>query len=166
MLLVLQSCRDRESLVETEFGVKAHGIGSLLERLGRGLRGNQPGTNDTAFNAFGLLNTGLSFAPSVSNLMMLRTGVSTFPLSHVYRMRNLQVGMDVFVYGKTDADAPIDEVTGDERYLGWEPDFFLNFPITSDVTLAVRYGVFFPNSSNFPDDDARQFIYLGVTYGF
>jgi hypothetical protein len=128
--------------------------------------GNQPGTNDTAFNAFGLLNTGLAFAPTVSNLMMLRTGVSTFPLSDVYSVRNLQVGVDVFVYAKTDADAPIDEITGDERYLGWEPDVFLNWPITSDVTLAVRYGVFFPNSGNFPDDSSRQFIYVGVTYGF
>src|SRR5437016_4518292 len=42
--------------------------------------GNKPGTNDRAFNAFGLLNTGLAFAPAVSNLLAFRVGGSTFPL--------------------------------------------------------------------------------------
>jgi hypothetical protein len=128
--------------------------------------GNKPGTNDTGFNAFGLLNTGVAFAPSVSNLMMLRTGVTTQPLSDVARLRNMQLGFDFFIYYKTDADAPIDEPTSDNRFLGVEPDLSLNFPITSDVTLAIRYGVFFPDSAAFPEDDPRQYFYVGVTYGF
>ena len=36
------------------------------------LNGNQPNTRDNGFNAFGLLNTGLAFAPAVSNVMILR----------------------------------------------------------------------------------------------
>jgi hypothetical protein len=35
--------------------------------------------------------------------------------------RRMQVGVDVFAFAKYDDDAPIDEPTGDDRYLGWEP---------------------------------------------
>ncbi len=28
-------------------------------------------------------------------------------------------------------------------YLGWEPDFYLNWQMTSDFTFVVRYGLFF-----------------------
>ncbi len=42
--------------------------------------GNRAGTKDNAFNAFGLLNTGLAFAPNVSNMLALRIGGSSFPL--------------------------------------------------------------------------------------
>lgn len=128
--------------------------------------GNRAGTTDGAFNAFGLLNTGLSFAPEVSNLLALRGGVAVFPLPDVGVFRRLQVGADVFVYGKYDKDAPIDEITGDERYLGWEPDVYVNWQITSDLTLAGRYGIFFPNSDNFGNDDSRQFLFVGLTFGF
>lgn len=128
--------------------------------------GNAPDSTDRAFNAFGLINTGQAFAPAVSNLVMLRAGASTYPLQHVRAFRRLQVGVDVFVYGKFDSNAPIDEPTQDQRYLGWEPDLYLNWQVTSDVTLALRYGVFFPDSGAFFDDDARQFFSTSVTIAF
>ena len=79
----------------------------------------------------------------------------------------LQVGVDLFVYGKFDADAPIGEPTFDgERYLGFEPDIFINWQITSDVTIALRYGIFFPGSAIVSDDDPRMFFGAGVTYAF
>jgi hypothetical protein len=128
--------------------------------------GNAPNSSDRAFNAFGLINTGLAFAPVASNLLMARFGASTFPFTEVRPLRGLQIGADVFVYGKFDTDAPIDEPTQDSRYLGWEPDLYLNWQLTSDVTLAVRYGVFFPDSSAFFDDSSRQFISTSVTFAF
>jgi hypothetical protein len=128
--------------------------------------GNAPGTNDTAFNAFGLLNTGLAFAPAVSNLTCVRLGASTFPFTDGGLLGRMQLGGDVFVYAKTDPDAPIDEQTADERYLGWEPDVYINWQLTSDLTLALRYGVFFPSGDAFPSDEPRQFVYGGVTYAF
>jgi hypothetical protein len=125
--------------------------------------GNLPGTKDTSFNAFGLLNTGLAFAPSVSNLLMLRAGVSSFPFHNYKRIRNMQLGADLFVYGKFDADAPLAETTLENGYLGWEPDVFINWQVTSDLTLAFRYGIFFPSSEAFPDDDVRQFFSFTAT---
>jgi hypothetical protein len=128
--------------------------------------GNRAGTTDTGFNAFGLLNTGLAFAPDVSNLIVLRGGLATFPLPDSGAFRRMQVGIDVFGFAKFDSDAPIDEPTADTRFLGWEPDVYLNWQITSDLTLALRYGAFFPREEAFGNDDVRQFFYGGVTFAF
>jgi len=129
------------------------------------LGGNAPGTKDRAFNGFGLINTGVAFAPSVSNLMMLRIGASTFPCPDYGPLRQLQIGTDLFWFAKTDPDAPIDEPTSDDQYLGFEPDVYVNWQITSDVGLALRYGVFFPSDA-FESQKARQFIYAGLTFAF
>jgi hypothetical protein len=128
--------------------------------------GNFPDTNDGSFNAFGLINTGLAFAPDVSNIMALRVGAATFPFSDVSALRRLQVGADVFGFFKTKQQAPIDEVTGDDFFLGFEPDIYLNWQMTSDITLAIRYGIFFPDEGNFASDKPRQLLYAGVTFAF
>lgn len=128
--------------------------------------GNAPGTTDKAFNGFGLIYTGLAFAPSVSNLMMGRIGASTFPWAQSEKLNRLQVGADFFVYSKLRAGAPIDEPSNDESFLGVEPDVFVNWQIVSDVTLALRYGVFLPNGDAFGDSEARQFLSIGMTFGF
>ena len=129
--------------------------------------GNAPNTTDRAFNAFGLLNTGLSFAPQVSNLLIFRAGAATFPLPDSGPFKRLQVGVDLFFYNKLVTDAPIEEETTDNRFLGWEPDLFINWQVTSDLTVAFRYGIFFPGSGIVDaNDDPRQFISAGVTYAF
>jgi hypothetical protein len=129
--------------------------------------GNKPNTVDHAFNAFGALNTGLAFAPNVSNIISARLGASTFPLPGAGTLGRLQVGTDFFVFHKFDDDAPIDEdTTAGVGYLGWEPDIYANWQITSDVTFAARYGIFFPNEDATGSSEARQFLYLGVTYAF
>jgi hypothetical protein len=129
--------------------------------------GNTPHTEDNSFNSFGLINTGLAFAPDVSNIAVLRLGASTFPFHGTGALKRLQVGTDFFAYGKFHEDAPIDETTADgQQFLGFEPDFYVNWQVTSDVTLAVRYGAFFPNATAFPIDDVRQFFFAGVTFAF
>ena len=129
--------------------------------------GNRRNTKDQAFNAFGLLNTGLAFAPDVSNILAGRVGLSTFPLPNQPIFQRMQVGADFFVFGRFEDDAPIDEpVADDRRYLGLEPDLYLNWQITSDVTLALRYGVFFPNGNAFQESDPRHFFFAGLTFAF
>jgi hypothetical protein len=127
--------------------------------------GNRKGSRDHAFNAFGLINTGLAFAPAVSNIYVLRTGGSMFPLAHTDKFKNLQVGTDLFFYRKADESAPIDEPSGSSGFLGVEPDVFLNWQIRSDVTLALRYGAFFPYRGAIGNNDVRQFFYAGMTFG-
>jgi hypothetical protein len=128
--------------------------------------GNKKGTADLAFNGFGLLNTGLAFAPQVSNVLIFRMGGVTFPLPDHSAFERAQLGVDLFLYNKFDADAPIDESTTNKNYLGFEPDIFLNWQITSDVTLALRYGIFFPGAAIINDSENRQFFGAGVTYAF
>jgi hypothetical protein len=128
--------------------------------------GNRPGTVDHAFNSFGLLNTGLAFAPAVSNLAMVRVGISTFPFSDSSMADRLQVGTEFFTYAKMRSGGGIDQPTDSRRYLGVEPDLFLNWQVSHDVTFSLRYGVFFPSDDNFPDSSARQFFLAGVTYAF
>ena len=129
--------------------------------------GNRPNTPDRAFNAFGLLNTGLAFAAPPSNLLVLRVGASTFPLYNLGYFKRLQVGTDLFIFGRPNAAAPIDEVTDKgSSYLGWEPDVYVNWQLVSDVTIALRYGAFVPNPSAFADARSRQFLYLGATFAF
>lgn len=128
--------------------------------------GNRPGTKDHSFNGFGLLNTGLAFSPSVSNLMVFRIGASTFPFPDTAHFGRLQVGTDFFVFNKMREDGGIDEVTTSGRYLGVEPDVYLTWQIKSDVTLVLRYGVFFPNGDVIANDDTRQFFYGGLTFAF
>jgi Alginate export len=133
--------------------------------------GNTPGTDDNAFNGFGLLNTGLAFAPQVSNLTSFRVGAATFPFADGGGvLSRIQIGTDWFLFYRTDDEAVIDEPllpdSDGQAFLGWEPDVFLNWQITSDVTLQVRYGLFFPNDEVFLSDEPRHFFYTGVTYAF
>lgn len=128
--------------------------------------GIAPYTADRAFNAFGLVSTGLAFGAPVSNLAVMRVGVSTFPLSLIDGFRRLQTGMDVYWFNKAVANAPIDEPTSNATYLGWEPDFYINYEVASDITLTFRYGVFMPNEKAFVSDKARQFVYTGAVFAF
>src|SRR5206468_3887239 len=128
--------------------------------------GNHPGTKDFGFNGFGLVNTGLAFAPSVSNLFAVRVGASTYPFAGTSMFHRMQVGTDLFLFDKLQRHNAFDEGTDNKYYLGWEPDAYLNWQITSDVTLAMRYGVFIPNSSLHSHEDVRQFLYTGLTFAF
>ncbi|HEX8913144.1 MAG TPA: alginate export family protein [Humisphaera sp.] len=130
--------------------------------------GNRAGTGDNGFNAFGLLNTGLAFSPDPSNLLVGRLGVATIPFPDHPVLSRLQVGADFFFLNKLRQSAPIDEPTTEgERFLGVEPDLFVNWQVTSDLTLALRYGVFFPSAKAFGEnDDPRQFLFAGLTFSF
>jgi hypothetical protein len=157
---------ERQTRLSVE-GIIASGDPDRLTGTNVTFGGNRPHTSDNAFNAFGFLNTGVAFAPPVSNLMCLRVGASTLPFPHVTMLDRLQLGTDLLVFAKTRQEAQLDEPTQlDHRYLGWEPDFFMNWQITNDVTIAVRYGIFFPGDAIVNDQQNRQFFFAGVTYAF
>jgi len=129
--------------------------------------GNRPHSGDHAFNALGDSYTGLAFAASLSNLMLVRLSASTYPMPQGM-FGEFQLGGDVMFFGKTETHAPIDETTTNSRYLGFEPDIFVNWRLTDDVTFTGKYGLFFPGSA-IPDGQpnfVRQFLYAGVTYAF
>ncbi|MFW6060627.1 MAG: alginate export family protein [Phycisphaeraceae bacterium] len=128
--------------------------------------GNAPGTDDNAFNAFGLAKTGFAFAAPISNIIVNRLGASAFPFPSERGLRNVRVGADLYLFNKPDADAPLDERTSDDHYLGTEADVFVDWRVTSDVSWNFRYGVFVPGRAIEADNDPRHFLYTGITYAF
>ncbi|MEM1423865.1 MAG: alginate export family protein [Planctomycetota bacterium] len=128
--------------------------------------GNLSGTDDNAFNSLGFVNTGLAFAPALSNIALVRAGAATFPFRELDGFERFQVGADVLLHHKLDADAPIEEPTTDDAYLGIETDFFVNWRVTSDLSLVARYGVFFPGDAIASETEARHFVFLGATLNF
>lgn len=128
--------------------------------------GNLSGTDDLGFNSLGFVNTGLAFAPSLSNLMSYRLGASTFPLVNTEILEQFQIGVDMLAFFKMNQNAPIDEATTDDTYLGFETDVYANYRITSDLAFSVRYGAFFPGTAIAGQKDTRHFIYLGMTLSF
>jgi hypothetical protein len=129
--------------------------------------GIAPGKTDHSFNAFGLVNSGLAFAPEISNLGFIRLGASTYPFVDVRAFRRMQTGVDFFFYEKLQKTGAFSERTNNRHALGVEPDLYLNWQISSDVTLAARYGVFIPsNATLVTHTQLRQFVYAGVTFAF
>lgn len=128
--------------------------------------GNAPGTDDHGFNSLGFANTGLAFAPSLSNIMIYRLGASTFPFVEVKGFEQLQIGADLFVHNKMDPKAPIEELTTNDHFLGIETDYYINYRITSDFAVTARYGVFFAGDAIVRNQQPRHFVYLGFTLSF
>lgn len=128
--------------------------------------GNLSGTRDHAFNSLGFANTGLAFGASLNNLMSLRLGASTFPFRDQRDFAQLQIGADVFVFGKFDEAAPIEEPTFARTFLGVETDVYMNYRVTSDLGLSIRYGAFVPGSAISGQRDTRHFVLLSVTLSF
>lgn len=128
--------------------------------------GNLAGSTDRAFNSLGFANTGLAFSASFSNLWSIRAGASTFPLASISGLENLQVGIDGFVFNKMTPSGGFDESTTNNMYLGSEVDAYINYRITSDVAVNLRYGAFFPGEAIAGSKDTRHFVLLGVTFSF
>ncbi len=129
--------------------------------------GNQPGTRDEAFNAFGFRDTGLALAPEIANLHVFQLGASVFPLEKIDLFRKMEVGSTVFFYAKDKHSGAISDPTAtlDSNWVGWEWDVYLNWRLTSDLSLTARYGGFQPGSA-FDSRDCRQFVLAGVNYSF
>ncbi|GMU23289.1 MAG: hypothetical protein AMXMBFR13_33700 [Phycisphaerae bacterium] len=123
--------------------------------------------DDTGFAGFGYRDTGLSFAPRLSNVHIWRAEAAFRPLEGVEGFRNLELGTDWFLYAKHHRDGAVSDPTADTRsgYLGWEMDYFVNYRITSDLAWTARFGTFFPGSS-FSDQTTRTFFMTGVTWSF
>jgi hypothetical protein len=128
--------------------------------------GSAIGDTDRAFNSIDGVGTGLAFGPPVSNLMMFRGGFSSFPFKSVKLFERLRLGLDVYVFNKMDSAAPLDEASGNASYLGTETDLSADWRIFSDLSVHLRYGVFFPGNALNSDSDERHFLYTGITYSF
>ncbi len=129
--------------------------------------GNQPGTRDEAFNAFGYRDTGLAFSPAISNLHIFQLDVSALPLEEIEMFRKMEVGTKAFFYTKDARGGAISDTAADasNSWVGWEWDAYVNWRLTSDLAFTVRYGLFFPGAV-FDNRHSRHFLFTGLTYSF
>ncbi len=125
------------------------------------------GFRDASFIGFGYRDTGLSFAPRMSNIHMWRTGASYFPFEGNATFDKLEMGTNWFLYYKQRAAAAVSDPTAGvaSGYLGWEMDYFANWDVTSDLSATTRYGVFFPGKA-FDDRTTRTYLLFGLTWNF
>jgi hypothetical protein len=165
MMLDYLSQRPMKPRVSAEY-MFASGDGNRYGSPTDAIGGNTRGP-DTSFSGFGYRNTGLCFAPWLSNVHIWRLGGSIKPLEKIERLRNLEVGTDWFLYAKNQRNGAVSDPTADQHstYLGWEMDYFINWRITSDLAWTTRFGTFFPGDS-FSDETTRTFFLTGVTYSF
>ncbi len=136
--------------------------GSPIDAVG----GNTSGV-DSSFVGFGYRDTGLAFAPRLSNLHTWRTGASFLPFTNRGWLRRFRAGTDWFLYAKNKATGAVSDFTVDRssNYVGWEMDYYINWQITQDLTATARYGTFFPGDA-ISNDETRTFFLFGMTYSF
>lgn len=144
----------------------ASGDGNRYGSPTNAVGGNRRG-DDTSFVGFGYRDTGLAFAPRLSNVHVWRLGTAVKPLEEIEQFRNLEVGTDWFLYCKHHGTGAVSDPTADQRsnFLGWEMDYFLNWRLTSDLSWTTRFGTFFPGAS-YSDQTTRTFLLTGVVYSF
>lgn len=140
----------------------SHRPGSPTNVLGGNRRGD-----DTSFSGFGYRDTGLAFAPRLSNIHIWRLGGSFLPLESIRGLEKLELGTDWFMYARNRSGSAVSDPTADTKagFLGWEMDYFVNWRITSDLSWTARYGSFFPTHA-FSNETCRTFFLTGVTYSF
>lgn len=129
--------------------------------------GNRGDRRDTSFVGFGFRDTGISLAPTMSNLHVWRLGGSLSPLERIELFRDLEIGANWFLYHKNHARAAISDPLADNfnGYVGWEMDYFINWRLASDLAWTMRWGTFFPGSA-YSDQSTRHFLFTGLTWSF
>ena len=129
--------------------------------------GNQAGTDDDGFLAFGFLQTGYALFPRVSNIHILRLGGSFRPLESSDVGRYLEVGVFGYLYLKDESASPISDPRAflDDEDVGKEIDLFFRWRVLSDLGVSLNFGRFLPGDA-YDDKDGRNFFSAGFTYGF
>jgi len=145
----------------------AGGDGDRLGSPTNAVGGNRGDRKDTSFVGFGFRDTGLSFAPRLSNVHIWRGGASFLPFEKIECLKRLELGSDAFVYYKNHRRGAVSDplASRSRGYLGWEIDCYANWRVTSDLSWTARYGAFFPGDA-FVDRTCRPFLLVGLTWSF
>jgi hypothetical protein len=149
--------------VEWAFGSGDKDRTNVTNTEGGNLRGK-----DRNFLPFGIYPAGYALAPALSNLHVLRIGGSAHPLEHFWQLKDLGIAADGYFYWK---DKPlggiydVDAVEAGERTIGQEFNANIFWRIVSDVSISVRYGMFFPGDAYPPGANDSE-IYISTIFTF
>ncbi len=105
-------------------------------------------------------------AARFSNLHVYRFGLSLIP-SEFVKKRNINVGVDFFLFRKDKSEAAISDTRADrpQRNLGKEFDVNITWKIFSDLNARVDYGRFYPGNA-YSDKDAKDFVMFTMMFQF
>jgi hypothetical protein len=93
-------------------------------------------------------------------------GFAFLPFPEQESLEALEIGADIFGYASATEGGVSDSSAGmGSQSLGYEADAHIYWRMTSDLSLVVRYGVFFPGGA-FVDDTERHNLYTGITLMF
>lgn len=132
--------------------------------------GNTAG-DDTNFLYFGYLPTGYALSPRLSNLHMMKGGMSLKPFEKAtfFNLKELSLSVDFYRFYKDEPNGGVfdSQANLNDRDIGYEIDFTLTWPLLSDLSVAVEYGHFDPGKAH-PDatDNNTNYFSTGVTATF
>jgi hypothetical protein len=132
------------------------------------LAGNTAGSNDTAFNYFGFVNTGLVLAPKMTNLHFFRVNAESTLLRDAGPWtRELKVGTNIYAFSKHHSGAGITDLTAirPNAFIGTEIDFYADWSVASDLDVGLRYGAFFPGDA-YTVSKVRQYLSIFFQVAF
>ncbi|MBE3123645.1 MAG: alginate export family protein [Planctomycetes bacterium] len=129
--------------------------------------GSRAGSDDSAFQGFGYVNSGLALGARFSNLQFVRLGARMTPYEKKTSAGRIDVGADYYFLFKSDHAGPISDfrATDSSSDVGQEIDLYIEWRILSDVSWTLRYGRFFPGQA-YPDRDPRDFLFTGLNFSF
>ena len=129
--------------------------------------GNRCGTTDRGFIGFGYVDTGYALSPEFSNIQFIRLDGSFRPLPDAAPFKELEWGATYFLFRTPGSRGGISDPLAErrDRDLGQEIDTYINWRVLSDVSLSLRYGVFFPGDA-YRIQEAAQFMLATLTYSF
>ena len=95
------------------------------------------------------------------------SGASFFPLENVAFFRKMEVGTRSYLYVKDSTNGGLSDLSAGEssNCAGFEQDVFVDYRITSDLSMTVRYGVFTPGTA-FDSREIRNAFLTGLVYSF
>lgn len=134
----------------------------------RGAQGNTLLT-DTAFQAFGTLNTGLAFRPNFSNMHIIQAGLSLNPLeAGPAALRRTNIGLRYFYYMKYDKTGVVTlgEAPVASHDLGHGIDFNTVWAPFTDLSLTLNAGIFLPGAAFAAGEPVRMTVTGGIGFSF
>ncbi len=130
--------------------------------------GNRAG-GDNNFLYFGYAPTGYALAPRLSNLHMLKAGMTSYPFGESRLFKNLNISLEYYQFFKNRKSGGISDLEATEiaRDIGKEVDLSMRWRVLSDLTLSVEYGHFMPGRSYADSaDNPQDFFSLGLIHTF
>lgn len=130
--------------------------------------GNKLGTNDSAFNYFGFVNTGYSLSPRLTNLHMVRMNYESSLIERPSTWNQaLKAGFSYYLFWKHHKEAIVSDFTSvqNSAFVGSEFDAYVDWSPTNDLDLGARFGYFMPGDA-YSQDDGRAYVSAFLSLSF